>query len=735
MLPESGTGSGPDGLKLHAETVLELDRVREMVARRAASDLGRRLAGALAPLGGVEPARARLEESAELARLFRAGERLPLQGLGDPAALVRASAEKGRPLEGPALLAIANAARCGTALGKALSALGGDFPRLRALGAEVPSLPDLELALATAIDDRGEVRSSASGRLRALRDEIEGLRQRIDARIAGLVETPAYRPFLQSSKPTFRNGRYVVAVKAQHHRDIPGILHDKSQTERTFFVEPTELVSIGNELSDRIFEERDEVTRILWELTQQTYGFRAALERLSAALGAIDVAQAKARLALDLGLVAPEVVDPADGALDLRDARHPLLVELARRRPDPAPPVGPPGEDERGRRSGGPPSNPEEGGRPVIPISLRLGDDFDIVVVTGPNAGGKTVALKSVGLLALMAASGIPVPAAPGSRVPIFSSVFADIGDEQAIEHDLSTFSAHVVALRDIVERADRRSLVLIDELGSGTDPEEGAALGAAVLERLGERGARVIVTTHLGALKTFAYTHPRVENGAVEFDPETLRPTYRLVLGQPGNSHAMLISRRLGLPEAIVARAEGLAGRPGEAKDLIDRIQELRYRAERDRESALERLGEAETVRADAVAEREAAGRDRRTLAREADAEVEALYGRLRAALKAGLEDLRGAPPAVLERLRGLELRLLDTLARTPFVERRRDFARRLKKGSRVYVVPFEREGVVTRINKEKERLTVRLGEVAVETDFESVTWLRGGAGDGAPP
>ncbi len=690
----------------HFEKVVELDRVRELVARAATSDLGRRAAAALEPLFDLAAVRAELEATTEARTLLeqRTGGRLPLQGIADADGLLRRSTDGGRPLEPQELLDLAAAIRCGLALRRTFEALDrAAYPRLRGIAETIPLLPDLEIGIVTAIDEEAEVRSSASEKLASIRAEIETLKARIDDRIARLIESPALRPFLQSPKATFRNGRYVLAIKAPQRYEVDGILHDKSQTGATVFVEPQAIVSLGNELSDWLFEERDEVQRILWDLTRRAHDRKDELARLTAALARADLLYAKAKLSIDYGMRAAEAA-PVDGELVLKEARHPLLMKLARERRLPS----------------------AAGGEPV-PISLRLGGDFDVLILTGPNTGGKTVALKTVGLFALMTEMGLHVPCGDGTRIPVFRSFFADIGDEQGIEQSLSTFSAHAAQLCEVLGAADRGSLVLVDELGAGTDPEEGAALGAAILERLLAAGARSLVTTHLGALKSFAYSRPRVENGAVEFDAATLRPTYRLSLGQPGNSHAMLIARRLGMPEDVVRRAEELRGTRGLGEvELIDQVQRLRHEAERDRDRAEAERRETAAARAEAEAEREAAGRERRTVLREADGEVEALYGRLREELLELGKVRDNAALPVRQAILTIEDRIQDVLTRTSFAARRREFARGLKKGKPVWVVSFEREGVVTKINKEKERVTVRLGDVTLETDFQNVTWLR---------
>jgi DNA mismatch repair protein MutS2 len=699
--PQEGTPADP--LARFAEAV-ELPAVLEIFAAAATTEMGRaalRAAGGAAPL---EDAARALEECEEARLLLERGRRIPMQAVLDPAALVRASIEHGRPLEGEQLSAIARAAHLGTALRQALRALDAEgYPRLRVLGDSMPALEPLELAIVSAIDERAKVRSTASARLSRLRDEIEDLRRRLDVRIERIADSAAVRPFLQSPKATLRNGRYVLPVKLAHRHEVPGILHDKSQTGATLYIEPHELVALGNELNALVFEERDEVTRVLWELTRQCYERREELEGLAITIARADAALAKALAARELGMRAPRL--EATGPLHLLEARHPLLLRMRR----------------EGRLAG-----------EVVPATVRLGAErdagHDILIITGPNTGGKTVTLKTVGLLALMARAGLPIPAAEGSRVPWFTGLFADIGDEQAIEQSLSTFSAHVREVVTILARADEGSLVLLDELGAGTDPEEGAALGAAILEALLARGARAIVTTHLLSLKAFAFSRPRCENASVEFDPETLRPTYRLLVGVPGSSHAMTIARRHGMPEAVVARGEAIRalGKGVGETALIDEVERLRFAAAKDRAAAEEERRAAADARRAVEEERRALERERRTLIREADEAVESLYARLRETVERARGGARPLPKEALERVEALRADLYVELEHTPFAERRRAFARSLSKGKRVFVVSFEREGVVTRVNKEKERLTVKVGDVSLETGFDDVTWIR---------
>jgi len=689
---------------------VELPAVREIFAEASVTDLGKALALAAAPLDAPAEVASALEEAEEARLLAQRALRLPMQAVSDPAALVRDSVEHGRPLEAAELAQVARAAHLAGSLRRALADLDPEgYPRLRALGARIPDVTALELAIVSAVDERAHVRSTASPRLSRLRDEIEDLRRQLDVRIERIADSAAVKPYLQSPKATLRNGRYVLPVKLPHRHEVPGILHDKSQTGNTLYVEPQELVALGNDLSALVFDERDEVTRVLWELTRACYERREDLERVAAAIGRADFAMAKARVSRELGMRSPRFdahPEAGTGPLHIVDARHPLLLRMK----------------AQGRFAG-----------EIVPSTIRLGAEgesgFDVLIVTGPNTGGKTVTLKTLGLLAVMVRAGLPIPCGEGSRVPFFTGFFADIGDEQGIEQSLSTFSAHVREIVRILERADRGSLVLLDELGAGTDPEEGAALGAAILEALLARGSRVIATTHLLSLKGFAFSRARVENASVEFDPETLKPTYRLAIGVPGSSHAMTIARRHGMPEEVVRRAQEIRalGKGVGETALIDEVERLRFVAAKDRMAAEDELRLVREDRAKVEEEARRLERERRALFLEADQAVESLHARLREVVLEARAGEKALPRAAQEWILETQVRLHEELAHTPFAERRRAFARALSKGKRVYVIGFEREGIVTRINKEKEKLTVKIGEVQVDADFDDVTWVRG--------
>jgi DNA mismatch repair protein MutS2 len=372
---------------------------------------------------------------------------------------------------------------------------------------------------------------------------------------------------------------YVLPVAANHRQKIPGVVHRTSSTGETIFIEPASVAALSAERTVLKADEDREVRRILRKLSGEVGRWARQIDAAVGVIAQADLVTAKARYSRDYNMFAPDI--NTEGRLWLRSARHPLLEHLFRTEVVKAPE----GTD----------SPPE---RKVVPIDVRLGIGFNLLVITGPNTGGKTVTLKTTGLLSLMALSGMHIPATEGSTVPVWTHVLADIGDEQSLEQSLSTFSSHISRIASIFATADANSLVLLDELGAGTDPTEGAALGRAILDQLDKVGCRAIVTTHLGDLKTYAFSNDRAENGAVEFDVETLRPTFRLHIGQFGMSNALRIARRLKLPRELLKRAHKYAKRRRGKTGELSRLQQLREEAEKARTEALARQHEADRQR-----------------------------------------------------------------------------------------------------------------------------------------
>jgi DNA mismatch repair protein MutS2 len=568
---------------------IEWDAVRGLLSDEARTEMGRERARAAEP--AVDPST--IESAIEMtgqARLALAETGAPpLSSLPDVRPILGHCRVAGSVLDGAdlvALLPVLEAAGRLSAYGRGLEPVA---PRIAALTAILPRTEDLVEALRHALDDEGLVRDEASPRLRQLRRELRDRRKRIVADLERLFQSADAERIFAERFVTLRHGRYVVPVRAEARSRVRGIVHDRSQSGQTLFVEPADAVDANNDLVQMEREEEVEVTRILAALTDAVRERGDDLERLLGAIGELDWIFARGRLADRMAATRP-VVAPG-GSVSLRAARHPLLLAQAWRDPS----------------------------RGVVPVDVEITRERPLLVITGPNAGGKTIALKTLALHVLMAQVGCHIPAEDGSRLPLFEGLHAIIGDDQSVAENLSTFSAFVKQVREILAEADEHSLVLLDELGAGTDPDEGAALAQAILEALAARGALVMATTHLEPLKAFASTHPRARNASVEFDASTLTPTFRLVYDHPGQSYALTIAARLGLSPDLIDRAQ--AHRSEQAARLSELLQRLdeQTRTEADRVRAIERREQEATARLAQASERESLveARARETLSR----------------------------------------------------------------------------------------------------------------------
>ncbi|MBN2445406.1 MAG: hypothetical protein JXO22_01675, partial [Phycisphaerae bacterium] len=415
-----------------------------------------------------------------------------------------------------------------------------------------------------------------------IRNEIRTATSAIQGTVQRMLRDGDVQKLLQYGSYTFHNDRLVLPVRAECRGHVPGIIHRTSDSGATVYVEPAAAVELNNQISNLRIEEAEEVNRLLWELTHEIYVNAEAITKTLDALAVLDLIVAKVRFAAAFDMQCPTLLD--EGLIHMRQARHPLLLDMARQRAAEGKPFD------------------------VVPIDYRIGDDFDLLVITGPNTGGKTVTLKTIGLITLMVQAGLPVPVAEGSRTGVLSNVLMDIGDEQSMQQSLSTFSGHLKRLLEMLKRAGAKTLVLIDELGAGTDPDEGAAIGRAILDELLRLECRCAVTTHIGALKGFALTRERAENGSVEFDHESLSPTYHLRTGQAGSSNAIEIARRLGMPKRLVIaarrnlshRARALRSALAGADTAKRDAESARQAAEIAQTEATKRRAEAEATRAD---------------------------------------------------------------------------------------------------------------------------------------
>ena len=667
---------------------LEFDVVRALLTERLTTPVGRSAVAELAPLSGADQVQKALAAVAELAARLPERVELPLAGAVDVRSWLAAFLLGEHMLQARDLADLKRVLRASE---RCRLWLGAATPALVGFAQAAPNANDLVAELELIVDDRGEVLDTASAKLRAIRSSIEQARHAVDAAMAGVLANAELRKCLQAGEPVWRHGRPVLQVKAEFRNRVGGVLHDRSASGATLFVEPEVVVEAANRLSDAQAAEHREINVVLADAARALRRFGADLEACVRFVAAADLLQAKARLVLAGGFVVPQVLE--SGVLRLVGARHPLLLRRA------------------------------EG---IVPLAVAIGDPHRLLVVTGPNTGGKTVVLKTVGLLVLMAISGIPVPADPGAQIPFYRAVQVDIGDEQTIEQNLSTFSSHVQRMARCLQNASTQALVLLDELGAGTDPEEGGVLGYAVLEALLAAGAHAIVTTHLGRLKDFAYHHPGAENGSMAFDGVTLRPLYRLDIGIPGNSHALDIAGRVGMPAGVVARARVLLGvRDRTLDNLIERVQVARRDAEADRQRTADltrAASEKQRVLADRMAE---AVRMESWLQEEADGVVEIELRRAQGVLTEALGGLLNAPAPYGERAKAMKA-VVDALLKQAALHRRRmTFCNSLKRGDQVFLPRWHRACAVHKIDRAREVVTVDHGNLKLEVPFEDVSWL----------
>lgn len=544
---------------------LEFDKVRDIVSTYCTSSAGRSMMEKLVPVNDYTEVVRLLEETDEALAILRVRGNVPMGGIHD----IRPHAKRaqlGGMLSGYELMEIASTIRASRILRQFIEAVEADedieIPHFHSKKEAFPILTGLEHEINAAIDDNGYVVDSASGQLRSIRQSLRIQEGRVRERLESYTRGRNAAKMLSDSIVTIRNDRYVIPVKAEYRSHFGGVVHDMSSSGQTLFIEPDAVVQANNEIRRLKLQEQEEIEKILLALSEKVQEVAHDLFVLVGLLSDIDVVLAKAKYGKEHKCTKPEVNH--EGYIRLTKARHPLL----------------PIDD-------------------AVANTIEFGKEITTIVITGPNTGGKTVTLKTVGLCTLMAQAGIPIPALDGSEVAVFDSVYADIGDEQSIEQSLSTFSSHMVNIVSILKKFDDRSLILFDELGSGTDPQEGAALAISILDEVHGGGARVMATTHYPELKAYSSNRPGVANASVEFDIDTLSPTYRLLIGVPGRSNAFEISKRLGLQERIIERAKSFTGTDrGEVESMIASLESSRVQSEKEAEQTHELLIETERLK-----------------------------------------------------------------------------------------------------------------------------------------
>lgn len=557
---------------------LEYDKILAMLKERASCCISRELVDTMEPSGDFDTVERELKLTAEAETLFYKTGRSPVDDFLDMrhclermhAALFLSTGE---------LLGIASCLKAARIAKDILAKEVGEESYLYNLAGLLITHRSAEEEINRCIINEDEIFDGASPALARIRRAMRLANEKVREKLNSMIRSTAYQKYLQEPIITIRNGRFVIPVKQEYRQQVPGLIHDQSSSGATLFIEPSAVVELGNEYKKLLAEEADEIERILTELTAMLAPYADEIREDLNIMGQIDLVFAKAKLSRELNAVMPRL--NRNNYVRIVRGRHPLI---------PA---------DR-----------------VVPIDIWIGRDYRSLIITGPNTGGKTVTLKIVGLFALMVQSGIFVPANEGSEFPVFEHIYADIGDEQSIEQSLSTFSSHMKNIVGILDKADENSLVLLDELGAGTDPIEGAALAMSILEELNDRHCICVSTTHYSEIKAFAMTHEGMENASMEFDIDRLCPTYRLYIGIPGKSNAFEISSRLGLPNSIIDKAKGfLKGEDVRFEDIISSAQSQHRIAEEERKMAEEARAELEKLRADAERERRKLDEDRNRL------------------------------------------------------------------------------------------------------------------------
>ena len=675
-------------------TMLEFPKVLERLAGYADFSASAGLARALRPTADLAEALTRQAITSEARRLLSVKSEAGIGGARDVRPLAERAARSGVLLPAE-LLELKSTLIAARDLFRTLESKQAEYPHLAAIAQPLAPPPGLIEAISRTISDRGEVLDSASPKLASLRSEIKTAHERLLSRLQKMIQDPKNTPHLQEAIITMRNGRYVIPLRAESRGRIRAIVHDQSSSGATLFVEPLSVVELNNAWHELQLAERDEERRILSELSNQIGEHSPAIIAIVDALARLDLAFMCAKYAEDLHAAEPVLTafrktgreKHPGSVIVLYQARHPLL--------DP---------------------------QTVVPVDVVLDENTYALVITGPNTGGKTVTLKTVGLLALMAQSGLHIPAQSGSTLSIFRNIYADIGDEQSIEQSLSTFSGHITNIVRILRRMDSFSLVLLDELGAGTDPQEGSALARAILGYLVEKRVTSLIATHYPELKAYAHATPGVVNASMEFDLRSLKPTYRLTIGLPGRSNALAIAERLGLPPEILSAARSMINPTDlRAEDLLDEIHRQRDLARKARSEADRLRSQAENMRRELAQRLEKIEEERRAILEKARREQEEEIAALRAELDALRRELQRARQP-LDALKPLQERLeeLQSEAEQPVEGAPIELTRPLRLGEKVRLRSLQMEGVITALGQSE--IEVQMGNLRLRARPEEI-------------
>jgi DNA mismatch repair protein MutS2 len=662
-------------------TTLEYDKILSILKQHLASEVGLEFAEALRPAATLKEAETLLEQTWEAESIYTRTGRTPISGFPDVRELV-GRLHASLFLSTRELLSIGQAMRAAREAKEILQS-GDENSLLCNLANRLTSHRSVEEEITRCILGEDEISDNASPELSKIRRQIKIVGERVRERLNSMLKSQTTMKYLQEAVITIRNGRYVLPVKAECRSQVPGLVHDQSSSGATLFIEPSAVVELGNESKRLFIDEKNEIERILSGLTAMVAPFANEIHTSCNVMGALDVIFARAIMARDLRAVRPAMNET--GRIRIVRGRHPLIAK------------------DR-----------------VVPVDIWLGETFRTLIITGPNTGGKTVTLKTVGLFTLMAMSGMFIPADEGTELSIFDSVFADIGDEQSIEQSLSTFSSHMTNTVRILSQADGRSLVLLDELGAGTDPVEGAALAQAILESLYERNTLCVATTHYSEIKAFALMHAGMQNASMEFDVDRLCPTYRLFIGIPGKSNAFEISKRLGLSDAVIARAQDFLQKKDVAfETVLSEAEQARRTAENDKEAIYKTRIETEKIKTELEKEkkkledektllRQKAREDARRMVQETRQDMEKLIVQLRSIENIDQKQLERAVQTSRDAMRKTEERLYeqavqrDTAGEAPAS---------VRPGERVKLITLGQEATVLKPADVKGEVLVQAG------------------------
>lgn len=679
---------------------LEYYKIREEVSTYCTSSIGKSHIDNLIPSVEFTEVTKLLEEMDEGMAILRLRGNVPMGGMTD----VRPHAKRaqiGGMLSPTELMEIASTIRASKILRQFLENVAESedvkIPHFLRIKEDIPILTALEHEINDCIDENGSVLDSASSTLRSIRQQLRIQVSRVREKLESYTRGANAAKMLSDSIITIRNDRYVIPVKSEYRSHYGGIIHDQSSSGQTLFIEPSAVVQINNDIRSLKVKEQEEINRILIKLTAEVEIVGHDIFVLVNVLGEIDVILAKAKYGQAQKCTMPIINN--EGYIRLVKARHPLIPLEA-----------------------------------AVPNTIEFGKDITTIVITGPNTGGKTVTLKTVGLCTLMAQSGLPIPALDGSEVALFESVFADIGDEQSIEQSLSTFSSHMVNIVDILKKYDDKSLIIFDELGAGTDPQEGAALAISILDAVHGTGARVMATTHYPELKAYGYNRPGVANASVEFDIETLSPTYKLLIGVPGRSNAFEISERLGLPEYIITQAQTYTGTDrGEVNSMIASLEDSRRQAEKDAEETEVHLAEARKVKEDLDLRLAELEQSKEKLEQKAKDKAKKIVDEARREADDIISELRKMQSNTHKLVKEHELidakkRLDAALPDNPVLKKQKklnEMAKELKSGDEVKVISFGQKGTLLE-KLSKTEWSVQIGMLKIKLDESDLEFVK---------